>query len=50
VWTVKDLNAGDRRRLQASAAAIVSKSAGGLQALVKELGAAAAGIPGAKGR
>ena len=38
VWTVKDLDAAERRRLQASAAAIVSKSAGGLQALVKELG------------
>ena len=38
VWTVKDLDAAERRRLQASAVAIVSKRAGGLQALVKELG------------
>jgi len=38
VWTVKELDAGERRRLQASGAAIVSKSAGGLQVLVRELG------------
>ena len=37
VWTVKDLDAGERRRLHGSAAVIVPKSAGGAQALVEEL-------------
>jgi CheY-like chemotaxis protein len=37
VWTVKDLDAGERRRLRGSAAVVVSKSAGGAQALVEEL-------------
>jgi two-component system sensor histidine kinase TorS len=37
VWTVKDLDAGERLRLQASGAAVVSKRAGGSQALVEEL-------------
>jgi signal transduction histidine kinase/CheY-like chemotaxis protein len=38
VWTVKDLDAADRLRLQTSAAAVVSKRAGGARALVEELG------------
>ena len=37
VWTVKDLDAGERRRLQSSVAAIVSKSGGGSRALVEAL-------------
>ena len=37
VWTIKDVDGDERRRLRASAAAIVSKSAGGSQALVDEL-------------
>jgi CheY-like chemotaxis protein len=37
VWTVKDLDAGERRRLQPSITALVSKNAGGSHALVKEL-------------
>jgi protein-histidine pros-kinase len=37
VWTVKDLDAGDRRRLQPSITGLVSKNAGGSQALVEEL-------------
>jgi len=37
VWTVKDLDAGERLRLKASAAAVVSKRAGGSHALVEEL-------------
>jgi signal transduction histidine kinase len=37
VWTVKDLDDGERRRLQESAAALVSKRAGGPHALVEEL-------------
>jgi PAS domain S-box-containing protein len=37
VWTVKDLNAGERRRLQPSITAVVSKNAGGSHALVEEL-------------
>jgi hypothetical protein len=37
VWTVKDLDAGERRRLEASAVAIASKSAGGSHALVEQL-------------
>jgi signal transduction histidine kinase/CheY-like chemotaxis protein len=37
VWTVKDLDAGERLRLQAAAAAVVPKRAGGSHALVEEL-------------
>ena len=37
VWTVKDLDAGDRRRLQPSITALVSKNTGGSTALVEEL-------------
>ena len=37
VWTVKDLDAGERRQLQPSITALVSKNAGGSHALVKEL-------------
>jgi CheY-like chemotaxis protein len=37
VWTVKDLDAGERHRLQTSTTAIVSKSAGGSQKLIEEL-------------
>jgi CheY-like chemotaxis protein len=37
VWTVKDLDAGDRRRLQPSITSIVSKNEGGSRALVEEL-------------
>jgi PAS domain S-box-containing protein len=37
VWTVKDLDAGERRRLQSSVAAIISKSSGGSGALVEAL-------------
>jgi PAS domain S-box-containing protein len=37
VWTVKDLSAEERARLRASAAAIVSKGAGGASPLVDEL-------------
>jgi PAS domain S-box-containing protein len=37
VWTVKDLDAGDRRRLQPSITSIVSKNEGGSHALVEEL-------------
>jgi CheY-like chemotaxis protein len=36
VWTVKDLEADERRRLQASTAAVVSKGAGGANALVED--------------
>jgi nitrogen-specific signal transduction histidine kinase/CheY-like chemotaxis protein len=37
VWTVKDLDAGERRRLQPSITGLVSKNAGGSHALVEEL-------------
>jgi signal transduction histidine kinase len=37
VWTVKDLDESDRSRLQPSVTALVSKNAGGTQALVDEL-------------
>ena len=37
VWTAKDLDAEERRRLQPSITALVSKNAGGPRALVKEL-------------
>jgi CheY-like chemotaxis protein len=37
VWTGKDLNADDRRRLQPSITGLVSKNAGGSRALVEEL-------------
>jgi CheY-like chemotaxis protein len=37
VWTGKDLDAGDRRRLQPSITGLVSKNAGGSRALVEEL-------------
>jgi PAS domain S-box-containing protein len=37
VWTIKDVDGDDSRRLRASAVAIVSKSAGGPQALVEQL-------------
>jgi PAS domain S-box-containing protein len=37
VWTIKDLDAAERRRLQPSITAIVSKNAGGSHALVTEL-------------
>jgi PAS domain S-box-containing protein len=37
VWTVKDLDADERRRLEPSITALVSKNAGGSRALVKEL-------------
>jgi len=37
VWTVKDLDAGERRRLHPFITGFVSKSAGGSHALVKEL-------------
>jgi PAS domain S-box-containing protein len=37
VWTVKDLDAAERHRLQASAAVIVSKSTGGSHALAEVL-------------
>jgi CheY-like chemotaxis protein len=37
VWTVKDLDAGERRRLQPSITALVSKNGGGSHALVEEL-------------
>jgi PAS domain S-box-containing protein len=37
VWTVKDLDANERRRLQGSAVAMAFKGAGGAQSLVQEL-------------
>jgi CheY-like chemotaxis protein len=37
VWTAKDLDASDRRRLQPSITGLVSKNAGGSRALVEEL-------------
>jgi PAS domain S-box-containing protein len=37
VWTVKDLDAAERRRLQPSITGLVSKNAGGSHALVEEL-------------
>ena len=37
VWTVKDLDAAERRRLLPSITALVSKNAGGSHALVEEL-------------
>jgi PAS domain S-box-containing protein len=37
VWTIKDVDGDERRRLRASTAAIVSKSRGGPDALVEEL-------------
>ena len=37
VWTVKDLDADDRRRLQPLITGVVSKNAGGSRALVEEL-------------
>jgi PAS domain S-box-containing protein len=37
VWTVKDLDADDRRRLQPSITSVVSKNEGGSRALVEEL-------------
>jgi PAS domain S-box-containing protein len=37
VWTVKDLDADERRRLQPSITGLVSKNAGGSHALVEEL-------------
>ena len=37
VWTVKDLDAGERRRLQPLITGLVSKNAGGSHALVQEL-------------
>jgi CheY-like chemotaxis protein len=37
VWTVKDLDADERLRLQSSAAVVISKSTGGSKALVEEL-------------
>jgi PAS domain S-box-containing protein len=37
VWTVKDLDAAERRRLQPSITGLVSKKAGGSHALVEEL-------------
>jgi len=37
VWTVKDLDAAERRRLQPSITGLVSKNAGGSHALVQEL-------------
>jgi PAS domain S-box-containing protein len=37
VWTVKDLDAGERRRLQPSITGLVSKNMGGSNALVQEL-------------
>jgi CheY-like chemotaxis protein len=37
VWTGKDLDAADRRRLQSSITGLVSKNAGGSHALVEEL-------------
>ncbi|PYR56396.1 MAG: PAS domain-containing sensor histidine kinase [Acidobacteria bacterium] len=38
VWTVKDLDAAERRRLQLSAATVVSKHTGGSRTLVEALG------------
>jgi CheY-like chemotaxis protein len=37
VWTIKDLDAGERRRLLTSASAIVSKSVGGSKAIADEV-------------
>jgi CheY-like chemotaxis protein len=37
VWTVKDLDADERRRLQPSITGLVSKNTGGSRALVEEL-------------
>jgi CheY-like chemotaxis protein len=37
VWSVKDLDADDRRRLQGAAVSIVAKGSGGAAALVEEL-------------
>jgi len=37
VWTVKDLDAAERRRLQSSITGLVSKNGGGSRALVQEL-------------
>jgi CheY-like chemotaxis protein len=54
VWTVKDLDAGERRRLHPSITALVSKNAGGSRALIEQLHrllplTAATGCLGAKG-
>jgi CheY-like chemotaxis protein len=37
VWTVKDLSADERRRLKASAQAVVQKGQGGTAALLAQL-------------
>ena len=37
VWSVKDLDADDRRRLEGAAVSIVAKGSGGATALVEEL-------------
>jgi CheY-like chemotaxis protein len=37
IWTVKDIDADDRRRLQGAAVAILSKSAGGPRELVEQI-------------
>jgi PAS domain S-box-containing protein len=37
VWTIKDLDAGERRRLQSTTSLVVSKSAGGSKAMVDEV-------------
>ena len=37
VWTVKDLDADERRRLQSSSVTIISKRSGGSLTLVEEL-------------
>jgi PAS domain S-box-containing protein len=37
VWTVKDLDVGERRRLEASTSSIVSKSTGGLDVIMDEV-------------
>jgi len=37
VWSVKDLDADDRRRLEGASVSIVAKGSGGAAALVEEL-------------